>query len=166
MVPSSGSLSSDSSGELHVLWHDGNSLGVDGAQVGVLEKTNHVGLGGFLEGKDGRGLESEVRLEVRSDLSNESLERKLSNEELSGFLESSDFSEGDGSWSESVWFLHTSGSGGGGSLLGLGSDVLSWSLSSLLLSSGLLGSGHFIVLILNYYIPIQPTLYTKCLILS
>merc|ERR1719464_2711195 len=50
----------DSAGELHVLWHDGDSLGVDGAEVGVLEKTNHVGLGSLLEGKDGGGLESEL----------------------------------------------------------------------------------------------------------
>lgn len=139
---------------------------MDGAQVGVLEKTNHVGLRGFLESKDGRGLESEVRLEVRGDFSNESLEWELSDEELSRFLESSDFSEGDGSWSESVWFLHTSGSGGGGSLLGLGSDVLSWSLSSLLLSSGLLGSSHFIYFDLNYISPDSCPLNTKCSFLS
>ena len=51
---SSGSLTSDSSGELHVLWHDGNSLGVDGAKVGVLEESDHVGLSSLLKGKDGR----------------------------------------------------------------------------------------------------------------
>ena len=50
----SGSLTSDSSGELHVLWHDGNSLGVDGTEVGVLEESNHVGLSSLLEGEDGR----------------------------------------------------------------------------------------------------------------
>jgi len=41
-------LSANSSGELDVLGHDGHSLGVDGAQVGVLEETNQVGLTGFL----------------------------------------------------------------------------------------------------------------------
>ena len=44
-----GSFSSDSSGELDVLWHDGDSLGVDGAQVGVFEEADEVGLGSFLE---------------------------------------------------------------------------------------------------------------------
>ena len=140
MFPS-GSLSSDSSGELHVLWHDGNSLGVDGAQVGVLEKTNHVGLGSLLEGKDGRGLESEVRLEVRGDFSNESLEWEFSNEELSRFLESSDFSEGNSSWSESVGSLDTSWSWS--FTLGLlVSNVLSWLFSTGHFSSGMLGSCH------------------------
>jgi len=139
------SLTSDSSGELHVLGHDGDSLGVDGAQVGVLEETNHVSLGGFLESKDGRGLESEVVLELRSDFSDESLERKLSNEELGGLLELSDLSKSDGSRAESVGLLDTTGSGG--LLLGLlVGDVLSGGLATGVLSSGLLGTGHSDVL--------------------
>ena len=111
MDPTSRSLSSDSSGELDILWHDGDSLGVDGAEVGVFEETNEVGLGGFLESEDGGGLESEVILELRGNLSDESLERKLSDEELSALLESSDFSEGNGAGSESVWLLDSTGGG-------------------------------------------------------
>ncbi len=42
-------LSSDAASELDVLGHDGHSLGVDGAQVGVLKETHEVGLGGLLE---------------------------------------------------------------------------------------------------------------------
>ena len=95
---------------MHVLWHDGDSLGVDGAEVGVFEKTNHVGLSGFLESEDSRGLESEVVLEVVGDFSHESLEWKFSNEELGGLLELSDVSEGNSSWSESVYSLDTPGS--------------------------------------------------------
>ena len=128
---------------MHVLWHDGNSSGVDGAQVGVLEEANHVSLGGLLEGEDSGGLESEVRLEVGGNFSDESLEWKLSDEELSGFLESSDLSEGNGSWSESVGSLDSNLLDG----LALGllvSDVLSWLLSSSVLSSGVLGSCHFV----------------------
>ena len=78
---------------------------MDGAEVGVFEETNEVGLGGFLESEDGRGLESEVVLELGGDFSNESLERKFSDEEFSALLESSDFSESDCAWSESVGFL-------------------------------------------------------------
>ena len=126
---------------MNILWHDGNSLGVDGTKVGVLEESNHVGLSSLLEGKDGRGLESEVSLEVGSDFSDESLERKLSDKELSGFLILSDHSEGDGSWSESVSLLH-SGDLSVGLLGGLGNH-LSWGLGSGVLSSGLLGSSHF-----------------------
>ena len=59
------------------LRHDGNTLGMDSAQVGVLEKTNEVSLGGFLEGEDGGGLEAKISLEVLSDLTNETLEGGL-----------------------------------------------------------------------------------------
>ena len=155
----SGSLTSDSSGELHVLWHDGNSLGVDGAEVSVLEESNHVGLSSLLKGEDGGGLESEVGLEVGGDLSNESLEWELSNEELGGLLVLSDHSEGNGTWSESMGLLDTTGGWDGG-LGGLG-DHLSWGLGAGSLSSSLLGSCHlklfrFIIIVL-----LEPPLF-KC----
>jgi histone H3 len=47
---------------------DGDALGVDGAQVGVLEEGDEVGLDRLLERADGRALEAEVGLEVLSDL--------------------------------------------------------------------------------------------------
>ena len=132
-------LSTDSAGELHVFGHDGDAFGVDGAEVGVLEKTDHVGLGGFLEGKDGRGLETELTAVVGGDLTDKSLEGELADEELSGFLESSDLTEGDGAGSESVGSLDSaSGSLGGG----LGSDVLSGVLGSGVLAGGGLSAGH------------------------
>jgi hypothetical protein len=37
-------LATDAAGELDVLGHDGDALGVDGAQVGVLEEADQVGL--------------------------------------------------------------------------------------------------------------------------
>jgi hypothetical protein len=94
------SLSSESSSELEVLGLDGDSLGVDGGQVGVLEEGDEVSLGSLLEGHDGGGLESEVSLEVLGNLSDESLEGELSDQELgrpgwvSGSFQVGD--EGDG----------------------------------------------------------------------
>ena len=78
---------------------------MDGAEVGVLEESNEVSLSCFLEGKDGRRLESKVALELGCDFADESLEGKLSDEELGALLESSDFTEGNGAWSESVGLL-------------------------------------------------------------
>jgi len=46
-----GPLSSDPPGQLDILWHDGHTLGVDGAQVGVLKQTNQVSLAGLLKKK-------------------------------------------------------------------------------------------------------------------
>ena len=70
-------LATDATGELDVLGHDGDALGVDGAEVGVLEKANQVGLGRLLQGQDGGGLEAQVGLEVLGDLADEALEGEL-----------------------------------------------------------------------------------------
>jgi hypothetical protein len=51
-------LSADSAGQLDVLWHDGDTLGVDCAQVSILEETYEVSFAGFLESHDGRALET------------------------------------------------------------------------------------------------------------
>ena len=42
-------LATDPPGQLDVLGHDGDTLGVDGAQVGVLKQTDQVGLAGLLK---------------------------------------------------------------------------------------------------------------------
>ena len=79
-------LAADAARELDVLGHDGDTLGVDGAQVGVFEEPDEVRFGGFLEREDGAGLEPEVGLEVLGDLADEALERELADEELGGLL--------------------------------------------------------------------------------
>jgi hypothetical protein len=44
----SSALASDSARQLHVAGHDGDALGVQGAQVGVFEEADEVGLGRLL----------------------------------------------------------------------------------------------------------------------
>ena len=80
---------------------------MDGGQVGVLEETDQVCLGGFLKSKNGRSLESQVSLELLGDFTDKSLEWELADQELSGLLVSSDLSESDGTWSVSVRLLDT-----------------------------------------------------------
>jgi len=58
---------------LDVLGHDGDSLGVDGAQVGVLEETDQVSLAGLLQSHDSRALEAQIRLEVLDDFTHQTL---------------------------------------------------------------------------------------------
>ena len=99
--------------ELDVLGLDGDSLGVDGTQVGVLEQGNKVSLNGLLERTDGGRLETEVRLEVLGDFTDETLEGKLSDEELGGLLVTTDLTESDSSGLVSVGLLDTTGGGGG-----------------------------------------------------
>ena len=134
-------LATDAAGKLNVLGHDGDTLGVDGAQVGVLEEANKVGLGGLLQSKDGGALEAQVGLEVLGDLTDKALEGQLADEELGGLLVAADLTEGDGTGSVSVGLLDTSG-GGRGLTRSLGGELLPGGLASGRLTGGLLCSGH------------------------
>ena len=69
----SGSLSSDPPGQLDILGHDGNSLGVDGTKVGVLEYSNHVSLSGLLKGEKSLRLEAELVVVVNCNCAHKSL---------------------------------------------------------------------------------------------
>ena len=135
------SLASDSSSELNVSGHDGDPLGVDGAEVGVLEEADQVGLGGLLEGQDGGALEAELGVERAGDLAHESLEGELPKEEVGRLLISSDLSERDGTGSEPVRLLGAN-LGGGGLPGRLSGEGLLGGLGGVGFSGGLLGTGH------------------------
>jgi hypothetical protein len=55
---------------------------VDSTKVGVLKQTHEVGLTGLLQGHDSRALKPEISFEVLGDLTDKSLERKLTDEQL------------------------------------------------------------------------------------
>lgn len=123
-------ISSDSSGQDNILRHDGDSVSMDGTEIGVLEESNKVWLGGFLEGQNGWGLESHVGLAFRGELSNKSLEWEFSDQKVSRLLELSDLSDSNGTWSESVWLLDSASLSNrllGGSLASGFSSNLLWS---------------------------------------
>ena len=103
--PRLGALTTDAAGQLDVLGHDGHALGVDGAQVGVLEEADEVGLGGLLEGQEGGGLEAQVGLEVLGDLTDEALEGQLADEQFGRLLVLADLAQGDGAGSVAVGLL-------------------------------------------------------------
>jgi histone H3 len=114
---------------LYILWHDGDSLGVDGAQVGVLEETNQVSLTGLLQGSDSRALEAEIGLEVLGDLAHQTLKWELADQELGRLLVATDLAESDCAWPVSVRLLDSSG--GGRRFAGsLGGELLSWGFAS------------------------------------
>lgn len=136
-------LASDSSSKLDISDHDSDSSGVDGAHVGVLEQTDEVSLNGLLEGQESGALESELAVALVSDVLDDSLERKLSDEEVSALLVLSDLSESDGARSVSVGLLDAS-EGAGWGLSAVLASVLSWLLDTrVALSCGSLGSCHF-----------------------
>ncbi len=63
-------LATQPAGQLDVLALDGDALGVDGAQVGVLKQRHQVGLDRILQRTDGGRLEAQVGLEVLGDFTN------------------------------------------------------------------------------------------------
>ena len=136
-------LATDAPGQLDVLGHDGDTLGMDGSQVGVLEEANQVRLSSLLECQDGRGLEAQIGLEVLGNLTDQTLEGQLADKQLSGLLVLADLTQGDGARAVAVGLLDSS-SGRGALASGLGGQLLAGGLASGGLASGLLGTGHCI----------------------
>ena len=134
-------FTTDASGQLDVFWHNGDTFGVDGTQIGVFKKANQVRFGCFLQGKNSGTLESQVRFEVLGDFTYKALKGKLADQQVSGLLLLSDFTKGYGSWPVSVRFLYTTGSWGGftGSF---GRQLFAWCLATSGFTCGLLGTGH------------------------
>ena len=83
MIACLGTFTADTTGQLDILGHDSDTLGVDSTKVGILEKSNKVSFRSFLKSQDGSGLEAKVRLEVLGNLTDETLERSLRGEENS-----------------------------------------------------------------------------------
>ena len=74
-------LSPDSSCQQDVLWHDGDSPGMDGTQVSIVKQPDKVRLCRFLETQYRRLLEPQVCLEILGDLPHQPLERQLPDEQ-------------------------------------------------------------------------------------
>ena len=88
-------VASDAPGKVHVLLLHSHALGVDGAQVRVLEQTDNVGLRSLLESLKSLGLESELVVHVHSDTSDQSLEASSGQEHIGGLLVALDLPKGD-----------------------------------------------------------------------
>ena len=82
-------LATNTARQLHVLGHDGNTLGMNGAQVGVFKHSNKACFGSLLKGKDGSALETKVVspvIQSLSNLTNQALERSLANQQVRRLL--------------------------------------------------------------------------------
>lgn len=89
-------LAPESPSKLDILGLDGDALGMDGSEISVFKEGNEVGLGGLLEGTDGRRLEAQVCLKVLGDFTNQALERQFADQELGRLLVTTDLTKGDG----------------------------------------------------------------------
>ncbi len=136
-----GALSADAAGQLDVLRHDGDTLGVDSAQVGVFEETDQVGLASLLKGHDSRALEAEIGLEVLGDFTDQPLERQLADQKLGRLLVATDFTKSDRTRAVTMGLLDSSG-GRGALASGLGGQLFAGRFATGRLASSLLGTGH------------------------
>ena len=85
-------FSANSTGQLDVLGHYGDTFGVDGTQVGVLEQTDQVGFASLLKSQHSGALKPQVGFEILCDFSNETLEGQLADQQFGRFLIATDFS--------------------------------------------------------------------------
>merc|ERR1712135_24475 len=120
-------LSTNTTSQLDVLGHDGDPLGVDGTQVGVLKQTHQVSFTGLLKSTDGSALESQICLEVLSNFTHQTLEWQLADQQLRGFLIPPDLTQSHSTRPVPVGLLHAAG-GGGALTSGLGGQLLARSL--------------------------------------
>ena len=135
------SLSTDSAGQLNILGHDGDALGVDGAQVGVFKETHKVSFAGLLKSHDSRALETQIGLEILSDFTHKTLEGQLADQQLGGFLVATDLTKSDCSRPVTMRFLDSS-SCGGALASRFGSELFAWSFSTSGFTCSLLGTSH------------------------
>ena len=136
-----GTFSTDAASQLDVLGHDGHTLGVDGAQVGVFEKSYQIGFAGLLQSHDSRALEAKIGLEILGDFTYQTLEWQLADEKLGALLVTADLTESHGTGPVSVGLLHASGSWGALSC-GLGGQLLPGGLPTSGFTGSLLGTSH------------------------
>ena len=112
MCRATGTLSpvaTDAAGKLDVLREDGHPLGVDGAEVGVLEERHEVGLRGLLQSHHAMAVEAGFLEELVGDLLHKPLEGKLADKEFRGLLVLADLTESNGARTETVRLLEAMG---------------------------------------------------------
>ena len=86
---------------------------MDGSQVGILEETDEVSLSSLLEGKHSSALETEIGLEILGNLTDQTLEGELADEQLGGLLVLADLTESHGTGPVTMGLLDTTSSRGG-----------------------------------------------------
>ena len=91
-------VTSDPSGQQHVVLHESHSLCVEGTQIRVFEDSREVRFGGLLQSDESLGLETEIMVDVVADGADESLERCSRQHEIGGLLVFFDLSKSDSSW--------------------------------------------------------------------
>lgn len=139
-------VASDAPGQIHVLLLHGAALGMNCAQIRVLEQADDVRFGGLLEGLQRLRLESKLVVHVDRDASHQSLEGSPRQKAVNGLLVALDLPQSDSSGLEALLSLLLDATRGWSTLLdgltalfdlhwhlvgclGFGSDLGFWHLN-------------------------------------
>ena len=104
-------VTSDPSGQEHVLLHESHPLCMECAKIGIFEDACEVRFGGLLQSDESLGLEPEIMVDVVADGSHESLEGCSRKHEVGGLLVLFDLTKSDSSWSVPPLLLEATFSG-------------------------------------------------------
>ncbi|KYM95956.1 hypothetical protein ALC62_13404, partial [Cyphomyrmex costatus] len=137
-------LSANTTCQLDILRHDSNSLSMNGAEIGVFKQTNEISLASLLQRHNSRALETKIRFEVLSNLTDETLERQFTDQQFSALLVATNFSKSHSSGPITMRLLH-SASGRRALTSGFGRQLFSGSLASGRLACCLLSTSHFLI---------------------
>ena len=80
---------------------------MNGTQVSILKEADKVCFRCFLKSKHSSGLETQICLEILRNLTDETLERSLADEEISRLLVTTDLTKSYSSWTVAVRFLYS-----------------------------------------------------------
>src|ERR1051325_2445354 len=110
-------------------------------QVCILKQTNKISFCCFLKCKNSMALESQISLEILSNLTDKTLERKLPDQKFSALLVLTNLTKSNGSRTITVRLLHSTG--GWCRFPGsLGGQLFPWSLAAGGFASSLLCTSH------------------------
>jgi hypothetical protein len=127
-------------GQLHVVWRDGDALGVNGHEDALLEYGRQVRLGGLLQGQHRGRLETQVGPKALSYLPHHALEGHFRNEQPGGPLVLADLAQRHRACPVAVGLLHAAAARCRGIFFGCLSGL--FPAPSAFLGVLLLGAGH------------------------
>jgi hypothetical protein len=102
---------------------------VDGTQIGIFKEADQIGFGRFLQGQDGAALKAEIALEILGDLTDQTLEGELADQQVGRLLVPTNLAQGDCTRTVTMRLLDTT-RGRGGLARRLGGELFARSFAS------------------------------------
>lgn len=153
-------FATDLAHKIHVLWENGNALGMNGAKIGILEEPDQIGLGRILQREKCITIKAQIALEHLCDFTDKTNKWDFAQQQIRILLVSTNLHERPGPRTVSMGLLHTTSWPGS-----LASSPI-WQrharpLSALSLASCLFGTCHLFEWTDDYALFNCDTFYTR-----